>query len=243
MKHEEFIKQVRDIVAAHVSDPSVRDRLLACKLVYGIGDGTYRGICYFGAWQNGHPTATELVEVAASGEESPVQLAGTTIHELGHVLAGHKAGHRKEWVKACAYLGLRAVKAAGTRYTLSHFSTSIRHEIAKLAKLSDGSPIFGAASNNYVGLPPMNLKPCPLGIGTRGGKSRGKGSGSRLRKFICGCEKPVIARVAAEEFKATCDVCQRQFHRAPDKTPSSEGVSVSVIHLVAAAAAGSAVAA
>lgn len=239
MKHEEFIKQVRDIVAAHVSDASVRNRLFAAKLVYGIGDGSYRGICYFGAWNGSHgnhgtdQTACELVEVAASGEESPVQLAGTTIHELGHVLAGHAAGHRKEWVKACAFLGLRAVKAAGTRYTMAHFSPAIRAEIAKLAKLSDGSPVFGAASNNYIGLPPMKLKPCPLGIGTMGGKSRGKGSGSRLRKFICGCEKPVIARVAAEGFNATCNVCNQAFKRAPEKTPPQDGVSRGVVVVIA----------
>src|SRR5436305_878844 len=120
MKHEDFIRKVRDIVAAHMGDAAVRDRLLAAKLVYGIGNGSYRGICYYQAWKNGHPAAAELVEIAASGEESPVQLAGTTIHELAHVLAGSKAGHGREWLKACEFLGLRKAKAAGTRYTMAH---------------------------------------------------------------------------------------------------------------------------
>lgn len=236
MKHEDFIKQVRDVVAKNVSDSSIRERLLAAKLVYGIGDGSYRGICYFGAWKNGHPSV-ELVEVAASGEESPVQLAGTTIHELAHVLAGSKAGHGREWVKACEFLGLRKVKAAGTRYTLAHFSPAIRELIEKMSTLTDGTPIFGANARGFVGLPPMKLRPCPLGIGVRGGKSRGAGSGSRLRKFVCGCEKPVIARVAAEEFNATCDVCNQKFQRAPEKKATSVEVAASGLYVVAGKAA------
>ncbi|HEV7672991.1 MAG TPA: hypothetical protein VGQ12_00530 [Candidatus Angelobacter sp.] len=221
MKHEEFIKQVRDIVAANVGDMAIRERLLAAKLVYGIGDGSYRGICYFGAWQNGHPTATELVEIAATGEESPVQLAGTTIHELAHVLAGSKAGHGREWLKACEFLGLRKAKAAGTRYSFAHFSPAIRAEVVKLATISDGKPVFGG-EHRFTGLPKMKLRPCPLGIGVRGGKSRGTGSGSRLRKFICGCEKPVIVRAAADELKATCDVCKTAFQRADKGGPGTE---------------------
>lgn len=223
MKHEDFIKQVRDIVAAHVSDAAVRNRLMGAKLVYGIGDGSYRGICYYGAWHNGNPTASELVEVAATGEESPVQLAGTTIHELAHVIAGPGAGHGREWQKACDFLGLRKAKAAGTRYSFAHFAPRIRAEIAKLSTLTDGKPVFGG-EHRFLGLPPMNLRPCPLGVGTRGGKSRGKGSGSRLRKFVCGCEKPVIARVAAEEFNATCNHCGEQFHRADDGGTGKEPV-------------------
>lgn len=220
MKHEDFIKQVRNIVAEHVSDPAVRERLMAAKLVYGIGDGSYRGICYYGAWKNGEPVATDLIEVAASGEESPVQLAGTTIHELAHVLAGSKAGHGRDWFKACEFLGLRKVKAAGTRYSFAHFAPEIRAQIAKLSTFTDGKPVFGG-EQRFLGLPTMKLRPCPLGIGVRGGKSRGTGSGSRLRKFVCGCEKPVIARVAAETFNATCDVCKESFKRAdqPENIP------------------------
>jgi hypothetical protein len=35
----------------------------------------------------------EFVEVAATGRESLVQLAGTTIHVTAHVLAGRGTGH------------------------------------------------------------------------------------------------------------------------------------------------------
>jgi hypothetical protein len=41
----------------------------------------------------GRPRPVEFVEVAATGRESLVQLAGTTIHVTAHVLAGRGTGH------------------------------------------------------------------------------------------------------------------------------------------------------
>ncbi len=218
MKHEDYIREVREIVCRAVSDAAIRERLLACKLVYGIGDGTYRGVCYYGAWKNGHPHAAELVEIAATGEESPVQLAGTTLHELGHVLAGRGQGHGRTWAQSCQQIGLRCVKAAGTRYSFANFAPSIRTSIYKLSTLSDGSPIFGQSARGFVGLPPMRVRPCPLGQGTRGGTSRGKGSGSRMRKFTCGCVNPatgkaIPVRRASDTFNATCHDCGQVFTR------------------------------
>lgn len=88
--HEAFVHAVRAVVA-HRASPAIRERLLNVKLVYGAGDGGYRGICYYGAWING--SRHEFVEIAASGEESNIQLAGTTIHELGHVVGGCEICH------------------------------------------------------------------------------------------------------------------------------------------------------
>src|SRR5205823_1690690 len=66
-------------------------RILAAKLVYGAGDGRYRGVCHYRAWANrGCPA--EVVEIAAAGEESLVQVAGTTLHELGHGVAAGERG-------------------------------------------------------------------------------------------------------------------------------------------------------
>lgn len=211
--HEEFVNRVRDIVASYVSDAGTQDKLTAAKLVYGIGDGSYRGICYYDAWQNGHLAKSALVEIAATGEESPLQLAGTTIHELAHVLA-QGDGHGSMWKQTAHTLGLRLAKAAGTRYLLASFAPAIRHEIARLVKLADGSPAFRGASNTgkgFFGLPLFTPRPCPLGNGARGGKSRGTGSGSRLRKYECECG--VKVRVASNEFKAHCDRCQSAFKR------------------------------
>ena len=55
----------------------------------------------------------EVVEIAPAGEESLVQVAGTTLHELGHVLAGWGAGQGAEWKRACERLGLRRALGAG----------------------------------------------------------------------------------------------------------------------------------
>src|SRR5262245_31277385 len=87
--HETFIHAVRDAVLPRLR-PADRARLGETKLTYGAGSGAYRGICIYDAWTNG--SAHAFIEIAASGEESPVQLAGTTLHELGHALAGSTAG-------------------------------------------------------------------------------------------------------------------------------------------------------
>jgi hypothetical protein len=214
--HEEFIHAIRDIVVKYQPDAAIRERLLGVKLVYGIGAGHYRGICYFGAWQNGK--TTDFLEIAATGEESPTQLAGTTIHELGHVIAGNGAGHGKDWKAACLSLGLTAIQAGGQHYEPEHFAPYIWSDIEKLAP-SDGTPLFNTVGKGgFIGLRPAVLKPCPLGIGTRGGKSRGIGSGSRMRKFICGCLNPktglpIPVRRASDLFNATCHDCGKGFTR------------------------------
>jgi hypothetical protein len=61
---------------------------------------------------------------------------------------------------------------------------------------------------------------CPLGIGTRGGRSRGAGSGSRLRLWMCDCG--VKVRVASDDFRAECQRCGSAFTRAiPTGTPAA----------------------
>lgn len=221
--HEEYIHAIRNIVVKFQPDAAIRERLLGVKLVYGIGAGHYRGICYYGAWQNGK--TTDFLEIAATGEESPTQLAGTTIHELGHVIAGNGAGHGKDWKAACLSLGLTAIQAGGQNYMPEHFAPHIWEDIAKLAP-SDGTPIFGKVGAGFIGLRPAVLKPCPLGIGTRGGKSRGVGSGSRMRKFICACinaqtGKPIPTRRACDIWDATCNQCGQKLTRADDTEASA----------------------
>jgi hypothetical protein len=194
MTHEEFIHAVR--LAASLS-PALkdgeRDKVLAVKLMYGIGERGLRGVTYYGKWNTlGHGAGTgkagacpdcppvDLAEVCAAGEESPVQIAGTTIHELGHVLAGWGSGHGKEWKLACERLGLRHVKAAGTRYLMANFQPRVREVIASMGTPSDGRPMFrdGSLATGTPGI-------CTQGVGTRGGKSRGTGSGSRMLKVVC----------------------------------------------------------
>ncbi len=196
--HEAFIGTVRSIAAARLR-PEQAHRLLRAKMVYGKGDGGYRGITYYHAWQNGGTTLEDFIEIAATGEEDAVQLAGTTIHELAHILS--RSGHDKAWKEACKSLGLVSAEATGQNYTPDVFDPDVWKAIAALPDPNDGKPVF------TVG----RVRPCPLGIGTRGGTSRGPGSGSRLRLWLCAC--PVRVRVASDTFEATCNRCDKPFTR------------------------------
>lgn len=209
--HEEFVHAVRKVVAPRVADAGARERLLAAKLVYGSGPNGVRGVTFFGAWQNGE--TQDFLEITAIGEESYVQLAGTTIHELAHSLAGWSAGHSADWKAAAAVLGLQAAQAAGQHYTPADFEPSVWAAIEALPHPTDGQPSFQRS-----GRVPAKPKPCPMGIGTRGGKSRGAGSGSRLRLWVCGCPEGTPGRkvrVASDDWDATCNRCREPYLR-PD---------------------------
>ncbi len=221
--HELFIHAVRDIVIAAARakgeiDAELLDRLAHAKLLYGIGDGSYRGVCHYGAWKNGVGNV-DVVEIAASAQESWVQLAGTTIHELAHVLAGFGSGHGNAWKDAAVSLGFKTrPEAAGQVYRLAMFAPSIRHAVYALAaRIGDGQPAFrtyGAGAAQGFGFGAfVKPRPCSAGVGTKGGKSRGAGSGSRLRLWECECERPVKVRVASDTFDATCNVCEAPFTR------------------------------
>jgi hypothetical protein len=218
--HETFIHAVRDIIVAAHPNPVTRDRMTHIKVVYGTGSGMgARGVTYYSTWKNGKPAPVDTVEVCAFGEESPVQLVGTTIHELAHVVAGYKAGHDATWKATCADLGLLDAEAGGQSYAWESFDTRVRESLQAIPTPTDGTPTAPwAAGGPVVPIPGMRPRsgprPCPLGIGTRGGKSRGIGSGSRLRLWHCQCPRPVKVRVASDAFDATCNVCRAAFTRA-----------------------------
>jgi len=205
--HEMFISTVAVLATATLAADE-KAKCDACKLVYGSGPNGTRGVTYFNKWSKGNETVP-FVEVCAFGQESATQLAGTTIHELAHVLAGWDAGHGPLWKAACERLGLRRVKAAGTNYTNAMFRPDLREAIANVALPSEGAPV--SALGGMAGLLGFlgTLKPCGAGVGTRGGKSRGKGSGSRLRLWECGCGQKV--RVASTTFDATHNPCGTAF--------------------------------
>ena len=211
---ETYIAAVRDLVIAQAGaagdiTAEQAEQLQHAKLLYGVGRHGYRGICHFEAWDN-HIGKVAVVEIAASAQESAVQLAGTVVHELAHVLAGYEAAHGKEWKDTAKLLGFRIrPAAAGQVYSLAMFQPRLRHAIAEAAaRITDGKPGFAAA-----GLV-VRPKPCSTGVGAKGGKSRGTGSGSRLRLYECECDKPVKVRVASDSFAATCEHCSALFHRA-----------------------------
>lgn len=209
--HEAFVHAVRAAAVARLADAASRDRLMAAKLVYGGGPAGVRGLCYFGAWENG--AQHDFLEITANGEESYVQLAGTTVHELGHCLAGSTAGHGPAWKAACALLGLHAAQAAGQAYAPEHFQADLWAAIESLPHPSDGRPQF-RGGHGAAPTVARRAKPCPLGIGTRGGRSRGVGSGSRLRLWVCGCPEGTVGRkvrVASDDWDATCNRCGTRY--------------------------------
>jgi hypothetical protein len=219
--HESFIHAVRAMVISRVADPACRARLAEAKLVYGAGHGMgARGVTFYGAWANGTP-GHDFLEVCAAGEETWVQVAGTTIHELAHCLAGSAAGHGSEWKVACKTLGLIHAEAAGQSYAPEHFASDVWVALATLPPPDDGLPTFaGRGAGPGMIARPASPRPCPLGIGTRGGRSRGAGSGSRLRLWVCECG--VKARVASDDFDATCNRCGSAFKRADDAAKARE---------------------
>ena len=225
LTHEEFCHAIRRLAVGRIHEEVTTNLLLGAKLTYGVGSGSYRGMCHYGAW-HAAGQSTALIEIAATGEESAIQLAGTTIHETAHVLAGPSAGHGAEWKAACRRLGLGGpgrdglALAEGQDYLPVHFASDILPGIMGLGEPSDGlpqfgrrgawAPVVGGHGRLWTG---GTGGACPMGRGVRGGKSFGPGSG-RLRLWECpGDEthKPVKVRVASDDFKATCDRCGKPF--------------------------------
>jgi hypothetical protein len=207
--HEEFFAAVRALLVARVSSPEARQRLAGAKVVYGAGNRGARGVTFFSAWHDG-AAHQDVLQVCADGEETsnPLQLPGTTIHEAAHVVAGPQAGHGPAWKAAAAALGLVNAEASGQSYRSEDFAPEVFAALDRIPTPTDGRPAFRTRGGEQP-----KRRPCQLGIGTRGGKSRGTGSGSRLRLWVCSCERPVKVRVASDDFQATCSRCGHAFKR------------------------------
>lgn len=206
MLHETYIASVAAILAQRLG-PEERAKVAEIKLAYGAGPAGTRGVTYYGRWAKGaQAPAAPFVEICAFGQESPLQVAGTVAHELGHVLAGWGAGHGPDWHKACERLGLRRILAGGTRYLLAHFAPDVRAAIAAIPAPTEGQPV--ATLGQPGGAAP---KPCGAGVGTRGGKSRGPGSGTRNHLYHCQCQPPVKVRHGTRTLRAHCDLCSGPF--------------------------------
>lgn len=209
LTHEQYIHAVRDIVLPRLNAED-RKKIWEAKLVYGAGARGRRGSCFYDGWQRTEGTA--LIEVSAFGEESKVQLAGTTLHELGHCLAGYPAGHGPSWKRACCALGLVRCGAASQANDAKDFAPEVWARLILLPDPSDGVPVLRAKASPRPTAVGGNLAPCPLGIGTQGGESRGPGSGSRLRLYMCECaERPNRVRIARDDFHARCLDCGSDF--------------------------------
>jgi hypothetical protein len=52
--------------------------------------------------------------------------------------------------------------------------------------------------------------------------------GSRMRRYVCKCDPPVIARVASDEFKAHCDHCEAPF-RHKENPRGAAKVAITIV--------------
>jgi hypothetical protein len=137
------------------------------------------------------------------------------LHELAHSLARWAAGHGPAWRSAARALGLIRAQAAGQGYSSKDFDPELWVIINSLPEPADGQPRFAHEG--------INLR-CGAGGGTRGGTSRGRGSGSRLRLFVCACMPPIRIRVArdANNLHVRCLDCNTIFHSPTAGTPDQE---------------------
>jgi hypothetical protein len=138
------------------------------------------------------------VEICASGEENPLQLAGTVLHELAHVLAGVEGKHGAAWKEQCHVLGLRKATARTTSYDDPEvWEEEMLAAVTALEAPQDGKPSIGGTS-------------------MRTGKTCGTGQktqSTRLLLWECHCMKPVKLRAAKSDLHALCMDCGQIFSR------------------------------
>lgn len=224
--HEQYVSDVVRAVL-HRLPAAARRSFPPCRVTYGAGPSGARGVTYYGAWRASPRAKTSqaipLIAICATGQSSLLQLCGTIVHELGHVLAGLSAGHGPEWHAACQTLGLGGpglapLRAAGTDYTWEHFAPDLRATLQAIPAPRDGAP---APLISPSGAPLAKPRPCGAAWGSRGGKSRGTGSGSRLLKWICSCERPQVVRHAGRDLAAICPRCSSAFTLVEDSLPQA----------------------
>lgn len=201
--HERFIHDVVGFARSRLNETE-QQAIDDAKIVYGAGQSGLRGVTYFDRWQNGGgpDKPHSFVEICAFGESDHIQIAGTTLHELAHVIAGYGAGHGPDWKAACKRVGLRHAKAAGQYHCLANLSPDVRMQVAGLTNPADGKPLV----SNHNGYSPIKPRPCGAVHGVRGGKSRGKGSGSRMLKVSCG-DCGYVARVTGKWLATGAPLC------------------------------------
>lgn len=237
--HESYARAVQAHVIAHAAphlSPEELWELQRMKLGYGVGPDRVRGRTLLSHWTRPEdPKAYAFVGLCASCQESRVQMTGTIVHELAHVLAGQLQkgipAHGAEWQAACKRLGLHNALAAGTEYTWqSNFVEPLLSKLQALAEPTDGAPMPPAGTDK--------IRPCTAGHGSMHGQSRGTGSGSRMVLWVCQCEAPAKVRASVGSgLDATCNKCKAPLVPDTDDLPPAHGQGPTGLGATRAAAA------
>lgn len=119
---------------------------------------------FFHKSDRGHAYPDGSIEVRQT--ESALQLAGTVVHELAHVLVGTHHSHDTLWHEAAVSLGLKYVNAGGQNYKPDHFSEVLLQAIRDaLDKLYKEIPSLVYPADMPIPMPPhWGMPDCPYAI-------------------------------------------------------------------------------
>ena len=176
--HEDYLVAVTAAVCEQY--PTTAEALSDVRLVFGTGPRR-RGIDpLHRVWGGGEAVEPlPLVEIAAIGGLTPAETCHVVLHELAHVLAPG-FGHGREWRYAARQVGLLRPRAWPGVYELADWcaiSPAVRPALQAIPVPTEPPPAEYFADWHRRG--------CSAGYGSRGGSSRGQGSGSRYRKVVC----------------------------------------------------------
>ena len=176
--HEDYLAAITNAVCAKF--PATAAALNQVHLVFGAGPRRRSLSTLHRVWGGGEAVdPLPLVEIAAIGGLSPPETCHVLLHELAHVLAP-EAGHGKAWRHAARQIGLvrpRAMPDAGELADWQAISPALLPALQAIPPPTEPAPAEFFEDRHRL--------PCGAGYGTRGGTSRGKGSGSRYLKVVC----------------------------------------------------------
>ena len=176
--HEDYLAAIAAAVCEQF--PATADALSQVHLVFGSGPRRRGLSTLHRAWGGGEAVdPLPLVEIAAIGGLSPAETCHVVLHELAHILAPGM-GHGKVWRHAARQVGLvrpRAAPDAGELADWNAISPALCTVLQAIPVPTEPAP----AEYWYD----WQRRPCGAGYGSRGGSSRGEGSGSRYLKATC----------------------------------------------------------
>ena len=176
--HEDYLAAVATAVCEQY--PATAASLSEVELVFGTGPRRRGLVVRHRVWLGGETAQPlPLVEIAAIGGLTPAATCHMVLHELAHVLAPG-FGHGREWRYAARQVGLMTPRAwpdMGELADWGAISPGIRERLQAIAEPTERAPAEFWED--------WHRRPCGAGYGTRGGVSRGEGSGSRYLKVVC----------------------------------------------------------